>query len=403
MRRILVSLFALVLAVTSALGAADWPCWRGPQRNGISDEKGWLDKWPKDGPKIAWKASVGTGFAAVAVSKGRLYTLGNEDDKDTVVCLDAVTGKKLWSHTYNAALDPNLFEGGPTATPAVDGDRVYTLSRWGHVHCYDAATGKVTWSKNVQEETNARIPTWGYAGSPLVLDNLLLLTIGGAGLALDKTNGKIVWQSEDKDAGYSSPLPFKHGGETYVFFSAEDAYIAVNPKTGKEQWRFRWLTNYGVNAADPIIASEQVLLSTGYNKGAGLFPLGVASPKAIWQNRNLRNQFNSSVLLDGFVYGIDGDTTGKTSLKCLELKTGDVRWTQDGVGPGALMAADGKLIVLTEEGELLVAKASPDGFKPSARAKVLDGKCWTVPVLANGRIYCRSAAGDLVCVDVPPR
>lgn len=398
MRPIITGLFTLTLAATAA--ADDWPRWRGPRYDGISTEKDWLDTWPAAGPKIAWKAKIGTGFSAVSVSQGRLFTMGNENDRDTVTCLDAVTGKKAWSHSYASPLDPNLFEGGPTATPTVDGDRVYTLSRWGHVHCYDAATGKVYWSKNVQEETNARIPSWGFGSSPLVYENLVCYCIDGAGLALEKTTGKIVWKSEAKDAGYSSPVPFQRGGETYALFSSEDAYTAVNLKTGKERWRFRWLTRYGVNATDPIVIGDQVFISTGYTKGAALFPLGVDDPKPVWQNKEMRNQFNSSVLLDGHVYGVDGDTVAKTTLKCLELKSGEPRWTYDGIGSGALMAADGKLIVLAEDGELIVAKASPDGFKPSAKAKVLDGKCWTMPVLANGRIYCRNADGDLVCVDV---
>lgn len=399
MRYLRICWLVLVLAVPAR--ADDWPCWRGPTRDGISAEKGWLDQWPAKGPPVAWKASVGTGFAAVSVAKGRLYTLGNDDDKDTIICLDAVTGKKLWAHTYESPLDPNLFEGGPTATPAVDGDRVYTLSRWGNVFCLDAATGKVRWSNNLQDTVNARVPTWGLSGAPQVHDNLLLLNVGGAGLALDKMSGKVVWQSEDKDAGYSSPLPFRRGDVWYALFSAEDGYLVVDLKTGKPRWRFKWLTNYGVNAADPILAGDHVFISSGYNKGCALWPLA-DEPKPVWQNRNLRNQFNSSVLLEGFVYGIDGDTTGTPTLRCLELKTGEVRWKHEGVGSGGLTAADGKLIVLTEDGELLVAKASPDGFKPTARAKVLDGKCWTMPVLANSRIYCRNARGDLVCVDVRP-
>lgn len=381
--------------------AADWPCWRGPSHDGISKETGWLDQWPRQGPTIAWKASVGVGFSALAVADGRLFTLGNQDNVDTVFGFDAVTGKKLWSHSYESSLDDKLFEGGPTATPTIDGDRVFTLSRWGDLFCFEAAGGKIVWSKNVQKETGVRIPGWGYAGSPLVHDDLLLLNIGGAGLALDKRTGKVLWSSPDKDAGYSSPVPFRKGDDWFAVFSADDGYVAVNLKTGKPAWHVRWLTRFGLNGADPILAGDSVFVSSGYGKGAGLFKPGDGNePAELWRSRNLRNQFNSSVLLDGFLYGIDGDTTTKTFLKCVELKTGDVRWAHEGLGCGSLMAAAGKLIVLSDSGELVVAPAAPAGFKPTARAKVLDGKCWTVPVLANGRIYCRNARGDLVCVDV---
>jgi len=393
--------FILICSLVPAVAwADDWPCWRGPQRTGVSAETGWLDQWPKDGPPVAWKASVGTGFSSVAVANGRLYTLGNQANKDTVYCFDAVTGKKLWSHTYDAPLEDKLFDGGPTSTPTVDGERVYALSRWGDLFCFEGGTGKVVWSKNVQKEANIRVPGWGFAGSPLVHENLLILNVGEAGMALDKQTGKILWSSADRDAGYSSPVLFKRGADVFGIFSADDGWTAMDVKTGKELWRVRWLTRFGLNAADPIVTGETVFVSSGYNKGGALLKMGDKEPADVWRNRAMRNQMNSCVLLDGHLYGIDGDTTTKSFLKCVELKTGDVRWSHEGVGMGALTAAAGKLIVLSETGELLVAPASSEKFAQTARAKVLDGKCWTVPVLANGRIYCRNAAGDVVCVDV---
>ncbi len=390
-----------VCVLSSFATADDWPRWRGPQLTGISTEKGWLDQWPKDGPLIAWKASVGIGFSSMSVSQGRLCTMGHKEGKDTVYCFDALTGKPIWSHSYEADLGDLYFEGGPTVTPTFDGDRVYSLSRWGHLFCFDAASGRVLWSKHLQKDLNLHVPTWGFAGSPLVHGERLILNAGKAGLALEKDSGKVVWASTNaEDAGYTTPLPFERDGERCVIVSSGTAFYGVNVKTGKELWRIRWPTQYGVNAADPIIVGDQIFISSGYGKGAGLFQLGDAMPKEVWRNRVLRNQCNPSVLIDGFLYGIDGDTTTATALKCIELKTGTVRWSRDDVGFGSLMAADGKLIVLSDAGELQVGPASPEGFTPTAKAKVLDGKCWTVPVLANGRIYCRNAAGDLVCVDV---
>jgi outer membrane protein assembly factor BamB len=397
-------LAAILLAclLGPAATAEDWPRWRGPNLNGISSEKGWLQRWPKDGPPVAWKGSVGVGFSTVSVAQGRLYTMGHKDGKDTVHCLDAVSGKPVWSHSYEAELGDLYFDGGPTATPTVHDGRVYTVSRWGDLFCFDAANGKVHWSKSLKKDPNPRVPAWGFACSPFIHDNLLLLNAGKAGLALEKDSGKVVWASAaDEEAGYSTPVPFKRGDDWFMVVSSGKAYAAVNIKTGKELWSFRWITTYGVNAADPILAGgDQVFISSGYGKGAALVATGEAKPKEVWRNRSMRNQFNSCVLLDGHLYGIDGDTTMDATLRCLELKTGKVLWTHEGLGSGALMAADGKLIVLSDAGELLLAPVSPKEFKPSARAKVLGGKCWTVPVLANGRIYCRNAAGDLVCVDV---
>lgn len=398
MRAITSGLF-ICLCVSWAV-AGDWPRWRGPQLNGISDETGWLDRWPKDGPPTAWRASVGNGFSTVSVKQGRLYTMGHKDGKDIVSCLDAVTGKPLWNHAYAAELGDLNFEGGPTATPAIHGEHVYTLSRWGDLFCFEAASGKVRWSKNIVKELDAPVPAWGLSGSPLIHDQLLLLSIGRAGLALDKDFGKIVWKSATEEPGYATPMPFQRGGDRYALFSSGNAFTAVNLKTGQSLWSVRWITRYGVNAADPIVAGDHIFLSSGYGKGAMLLKLGDGPPTEVWRNKNLRNQFNSSVFLDGFLYGIDGDTTEHAVLRCVDFKTGAVRWTKEGIGSGSLMAADGKLLVLSDEGELLIAPASPEAFTPSARAKVLDGKCWTVPVLANGRIYCRNAAGELVCLDV---
>lgn len=394
--RILLAIFFVAARVT----ASDWPHWRGPQFNGISTESAWSSAWPKDGPPIVWKTAVGTGFASVAVSGGRLFTIGNHDDQDTVYALDAATGAVVWKHAYESDLGEKFFEGGPTATPTVDGSRVYTLSRWGDLYCFDAAGGKVRWSKSIQRETGLRIPSWGFAGSPLVHEDLLLLNIGDAGVALEKETGKLIWKSADKDAGYSTPLPFRQGGDWFAILGSGKSYVAVNIQTGRELWRFPWLTQFGVNAADPILEGGQIFVSSGYGQGAAVFKLAEDKPAVVWQNKEMRNQFNSSVLWQGFLYGIDGDAAAKATLKCLEFQTGAVRWSHPGIGAGALTAADGKLIVLSERGELVVAPASADGFKPIASAQVLGGKCWTVPVLADGRIYCRNADGDLVCVDV---
>jgi outer membrane protein assembly factor BamB len=392
------SLLCLILSARPA-GADDWPNWRGPNHNGISAETGWLDHWPADGPPIAWKAKVGIGFCSFAVAGGRVFTAGNEDNTDTVFCFDAASGKSLWTHPYKSETGENYFEGGPTSTPTVDGDRVFTLSRWGDLFCFEAATGKIVWSKNVHDETGIRVPGWGFGGSPLVHDNLLVLNVGEAGLALDKSTGKILWRSADKDAGYSTPLPFERAGRWLALIASGTAYQAMDLKTGKRAWQETWLTQYGVNASDPILEGDRMFLSTGYGKGAGLFNIAGASPEPLWQSKVLRNQFNSSVLLGGFLYGIDGDAGEKASLKCVELATGTEKWKEPNMGSGALIAADGKLIVLSARGELLVAPASPTAFTPTARAQVLGGKCWTTPVLASGRIYCRNAAGDLVCLD----
>lgn len=392
--------WVIVNLLTTAVRAEDWPHWRGPTCNGHSAESAWLDQWPAAGPRVAWKVSVGLGFSTFVVAQGRVLTTGHADGKDTVFCFDADSGRVLWKHSYAAELGDKYFEGGATGTPTIDGERVYHLSRWGDVFCLEATTGRVVWSKNVHQETGIRIPDWGFSGSPLAHGNLIILNVGDAGVALEKAAGKIVWRSENKDAAYSTPLLMTRGKDTWVLFGTKQSYVAVDALTGKEIWRHRWVTQYGVNAADPIVQGDLVFICTGYGKGGAMLKTGAGQPQELWKTKALRTQLNPSVLVDGHLYGVDGDTTSPASLKCLEFATGAEKWEHPNVGSGALIVAGGRLIVLTATGELMVAPASPAGFKPTARAQVLRGKCWTSPVLANGRIYCRSVSGDVVCLDV---
>ena len=387
-------------AMVETVLADDWPNWRGPQRNGISTEANWRSTWPAGGPTIAWKAEVHLGYATFAVAGGRVYTTGNEDNTDTVFCLDAASGKELWTHSFPADLGARSFQGGTTGTPTVSGDRVYTLSRWGDMFCFDAAKGTVIWNRDLRETSGARAPTWGYAGSPVVHEDRLILNVGDAGLAVNPASGETIWKSDGKSAGYSTPLPVRCGDEWLALLATAKSYLAVNLKTGKEVWRFRWLTQYGVNAADPIVAADEVFISSGYGKGSALLQVAGQIPKEIWKSKVLRTQMNAAVLIDGYLYGIDGNAGSRAVLKCVEFATGKEAWAEPDVGSGGVMAADGKLIVLSERGELIVAPVSATAFKPTARAQVLGGKCWTVPVLANGRIYCRNSAGNIVCVDV---
>jgi outer membrane protein assembly factor BamB len=396
----LTTLSSLVLLISGTLSAADWPHWRGPDYNGISRETDWKSDWSGGAPKTLWRASIGIGFSSFAVASNRVFTTGHEDEQDTVFCFDAASGKKIWSHSYPSDLGDKYFEGGTTATPTVNGNRVYHLSRWGDLFCFDAASGKVVWQKNVQKETGARIPDWGFSGSPLVHEDLLILNVCQHGMAVSKADGKIVWKSDGKECGYSTPLPVKDGGKSIVLIGSGRAYVAVDPRTGAKIWEHSWNTSYGVNAADPVVSLGHVFISSGYNKGAALLKPSSGSTSVVWQSREMRNQMNPSVLIGTHLYGIDGNDGGKAALKSIEFMSGKPGWQEKSVGSGSITAAGGKLIVLSDKGELIIAQPDPASFKVISRAKVLGGKCWSLPVLANGRIYCRNAAGDMVCLDV---
>lgn len=390
-----------VCGIDSRSTADDWPQYRGPARNGISAEKNLLIQWPAAGPTTLWKSKVGLGFSSIVCSGGRVATVGHDSDKDTVFCFDALTGKNLWKLSYTAELGDKYFEGGTTGSPTFEGDRLYWLSRWGDLYCVAASDGKVIWNKNIVEETHAKIPTWGYTGAPIVHGKLLLLNIGESGLAVEKETGKVVWQSSgDTDAGYSTPLLFEKSGTWFALVSNGENYVSVNANTGEVSWRLRWVTEYGVNAADPIIKGDQVFVSTGYGKGATLVNVGSGKPEPVWKSTVLRTQLNPAILVDGFLYGVDGDTTAAATLKCVEWATGAEKWAQPNFGSGGVLVADKNLIALSGKGELTIGPATPSGFKPTSRAQVLGGKCWTAPIVANGIVYCRNSRGDLVALDL---
>lgn len=389
----LAALSCAVLVTTAP--AADWPNYRGPDHNGISKEAGWTAQWPASGPKQVWKAKVGLGFASFAVANGKVYTTGNADETDTIYCFDANTGTVVWKHSYKAPLDAKYYQGGTSATPTVDGDRVYSFSKRGVALCLDAAKGTVIWSKNLAEELNAKFPEWYFASSVLIEGDLAILNVGSAGAALDKKTGKVVWSSGPEASGYSTPVPIKVGGDRAVMLALKQDVAALKVKDGAELWRFPWKTQYDVNAADPILNGSKVFISSGYGRGAGVFDVSEKPAKKIWENKNLRTHMSTAVLWKDHIYGID-----ENQLRCVVFETGEVKWTDKASGKGALMLADGKLIVLSENGELLVADATPEAFKPISRTQVVGKTCWAAPVLANGKIYCRNGGGDIVCVDV---
>ncbi len=384
----------------SIVGAADWPHWRGPAYNGISKETDWRANWPEGGPKVRWEASIGNGFASIAVSNGRAYTMGNINDNDTLYCFDAVTGDEIWKTSYPCPLYDRNHEGGPCATPTVDGDAIYTFSKDGDVVRFNAANGDIIWHTKLNKDFGFKHPRWYFSGSPLIVDDLIILNAGTSGVALKKTDGSIAWQSDKGVSGYATGVPFTLGGQNFVALPVSREIVCFNPATGDVAWRFPWETSYDINAADTIVSGDNIFISSGYNHGCVLLKMDGNEVTELWQNKNMCNQINSSVLWEGYLYGFSGQVNGGGKLTCVDFETGRLKWSQGGFGTGSLMLADDKLIILGEKGKLVIAEASPEGFKGISSAQILTGKCWTVPVLANGKIYARNAAGRLVCVDV---
>jgi len=401
-RRMMYVLCTLALAagIQQAAFGADWPCYRGPDHNGISKETDWSNDWGQAGPKTLWKKSVGIGFSTTAVADGRVYTMGNsgkDTNIDTVYCFDAQTGQELWKHSYSCPLQPKYYDGGTLSTPTVDSGKVYTLSKMGDFFCLDAKTGTVLWQKQLNKDLGFELPTWHFSSSALVQGDRLFLNVGTAGLALNKDSGQVVWQSGKGKCGYATPVPFTMNGQAGLVIFTEVSVVAVDPADGKQLWQYPWKTQYEVNAADPVVVGNRVFLSSGYKKGCGLIEIAGGQAKKIWENKIMAMQINSPILRDGYVYGFDEDV-----FKCLKLDDGKEQWRDKSLGKGSLMMSDdGRLILTGDGGELVVAKANPQKFDVLARAQVLPkGLCWTSPVLANGRIYVRNTPGDFACLDV---
>ncbi len=400
---VLLILASCLLARTTSAAdtGVDWPCWRGPEHNGLMGETGWSYEWGANGLAVLWRASVGKGFSSFAVADGRVYTLGNTDGTDTVFCFDAVKGTVLWRHSYACELQPLSYEGGPGATPAVDEGRVFTFSKDGHLFCLDALKGSVVWTKKFEpwplQEGDWK-NNWRYAGSPLIIGDRLFMSLGPAGMALNKKDGTILWQSPAGHPGYSSPVPYRDGAMNALAFFSGRAVVGVAAVSGKRLWEIPWRTEWDLNAADPIIHEGKMFVSSGNGVGCALYDITADPPREVWRNKNLKTQMNSSVLWQGHLFGFND-----TDLTCVEWATGEKKWSEPSVRRGSLIVADGKLLLLCERGLLIVAEATGKAYQPLSQTQALSGRCWTTPVLSHGLIYARNAAGDVVCLDARPK
>ncbi len=388
-RRVLLLTLCISLNAAAAT-TADWPFYLGANRDNTSADKN-LKLWSGASPKVLWKKSVGTGHSCMTVAGKQLYTQG----EGAVWCLDTETGDVLWC--YPAA---GKGKGGETtATPAVANGLVFALNNDHTIVCLGAAKGELQWSANV-DSFQVKQGSWALSCSPLVLGNQVIMDLGVV-FVLDKKTGKLVWKAGSETAGYASAVVFRHASNKLVTSFNRTGLAIYTLSQGKPVAKYEWETAYGVNTATPIVSGGKIFISSGYGRGCSLLSLEGDALKKVWENKEMNNHCQTCVLAGGFLYGVHGQQGQKASLKCLDFETGTVKWDQQGlmVG-GGLTLADGKLFVMVDGGALLVAEASPKAFKELARVKVLDGQCWTMPVVANGRVYCRSHAGELVCLDL---
>jgi outer membrane protein assembly factor BamB len=399
-----VAVLTSVLAVgaSATMRGADWPSFRGPAHDGKSAE---TISWPKAGPRPLWKINVGIGHSAVSVVGDRAYTMGNTNDTDTVFAIDVTTGKIVWKHSYPCSEKVGIKDyDGPFATPTVANGVVYTLSRKGDVFALDARTGKVIWSRDIVKEDDVRPPGFGgLAGSPLVLGDKLILNGSPGGMALDLETGKTLWKSGKGPGGHATPVPMQINRKTHLAIHSPRALTIVDAADGKEVWTTERRQPIGVNAPDPVVDGTRVFVTAGRAFGGAVFDVtGATAP--LWEQAGLSSHWHTSVLLGGFLYGPDGNNSegagrSPTSLRCLDWKTGEIKWTESKLGFNGLIAVGGKLLVLTEVGDLVLVEASPQSYRELGSAHVIEGRAFTAPSFANGRVFVRNVRGDVVGLD----
>lgn len=390
-----------ILKSHTKAGPGDWPQWRGAHRDGISRESGLLAQWPEQGLPLLWKVPGGDGFASLAISDGKVYTFVDRNGSEWAVCLEADSGAEVWKVRTASTFVESQGGDGARSTPTVDGSRVYFLGATGELLCLGKGTGKPVWQRNILKDFNAANLHWGVSTSPLVEGDLLLVNVGGKGasvVAFNKMNGEVVWKAHDDIAGYSSPLAITVDGVREIVVFCGQAILGLSPSDGSLHWRHEWLTTSDMNIATPIFSDPYLFISSGRGTGSGLFYLsrqgdGVKA-EVVWTKKLMQNHYNSCVLVGDYVYGFDNSI-----LKCLRLKDGEIMWQDRSVGKGSLIAAQGHLFIMGEQGDIAVARATHEGYQEQGRMRVLDYKSWTPPALAGGRLYLRDQH-NIACLDL---
>ena len=384
------------------LPSASWPNWMGPNHDGISKQTGWSTDWPESGLVPRWSREIGIGFSSITIDGDELYAMGHVEGEEIIYCLHPATGEILWSRTYPSPLVDNLHEGGPGATPTIDGEHVYTLGRGGKLHCLRRRDGEIVWSKDFTTDLEVPLPEWGFTSSPYIWKDQVILEAGRV-VSYDKRTGVKQWQTPTHTAGYGSASIFAHEDQTLLATLDCDGLRILQANDGSQVSFYPWESPFLTNSTTPIVHNHQIFISTGYQIGCGLFALHEGELQPVYTHRDMRNHFNNSILYEGYLYGFDGNSNlGRVvQLTCMNFATGEVAWQQRGLGCGSLMVSDGKLVVLSEDGTLVAAKATPDGYEELARTPLLPGRCWTVPLLLNGHVYARNAAGRLTCSELP--
>lgn len=395
-------------ATTAAAAAsAYWTDFRGPHRDGHYRQQPIVTNWPSGGLKPAWKQPIGGGYASFVIARGRAFTIEQRGGEEVVAAYDVATGRELWTNRWRAKFEEMMGGDGPRATPTWHDGRVFALGGLGELRCLDEATGQTVWRTNILQDAGATNLQWGMAASPLVVDNTVVVLPGGSNnssvVAYDRATGKRAWSAHSDQQAYSSPMLVTLGGVRQILVFSATRLMGITPERGELLWEFPWKTQPEVNASQPLlIGDNRVFVSTGYGTGAAVVELtkgadGRLTPREVWRNIRMKNQFTSSLLHDGFIYGLD-----ESILACVDAATGDLRWKGGRYGYGQTMLAGGHVIVVAENGDLALVRATPERHEEVVRFPVLEDKTWNHPAIADGYLLVRNGT-EMAAFDLRPR
>jgi len=390
---------ALLACAAARAGSLEWPQFAGPHRNFTSDAKGLADRWPASGPKKIWTRDLGEGYSGVAVDGAALYTMYRRGEQEIALAAATATGQTIWEHAGNAPFRSGMaMENGPGphATPLVTADAVYVVGILANLLCLDKNTGKLLWSHDLWREFNGTVMDRGYSGSPIAWKDTVIMKAGGAGhalIAFRQKTGKVVWQKQDFRNSPSSPVLIRVDGQDQLVAAMSDDVIGLNPDTGDLLWKHPHSTSWGLNIALPLWTDDNTLfVSSAYNGGCVALQLhvvnGTTQVKELWSSNRLRVHIGNLLRIGDMVVGSSGDF-GPAPMTAVDAKTGKVLWQDRSFPKAAFLHADGKLIVVDEDGNVSLATVSPAGVKVLARAELLHRNAWTPPSLAGSTLYVR--------------
>jgi outer membrane protein assembly factor BamB len=373
----------------------DWIRFRGTGMDGRYQSGEIATEWPAGGLPLLWKQPVGGGYASFVVAGGRAFTIEQRRDQEVAAAYDLKTGREIWTRAWTAEFRETLGGDGPRATPTWDEGRVYVLGATGELKVLDEASGEVHWERDILEDAGAVNLTWGMSGSPLIVDEKVVVLPGGPNgssvVAYDKGTGRTIWRSLDDQQAYVSPMLVTLAGARQILVVGASRAMGVSAEDGSLLWEHPWVTNQGINVAQPLLLDEnRIFLSAGYGHGAEVVEVTRGesgfSVRPVWSNTRMKNKFTSSVLHQGHIYGLD-----EAILACLDASTGDLKWKGGRYGYGQLVFASGHLVVLTERGELVLVEATPEGHRERAMFPAIEGKTWNHPAIADGVLLVRNA------------